>query len=101
MIFLVSYDLKSPGRDYTGLYDALKAKGPWWHYLDHTWLISTNQTAQNIWDAMRPHITTADRVLIVRIDASTTYSGWLPKDAWEWIANQNRVSGPPRGLLGG
>lgn len=35
---LVGYDLNKPGQNYDDLWVHLKDLGPWWHYLDSTWL---------------------------------------------------------------
>jgi hypothetical protein len=49
-IYSINYDLKKPGRDYEGLYTAIKGCGDWWHYLESTWLVDTalNLTASGI-----------------------------------------------------
>jgi len=83
MIYAVNYDLKAPGRDYTGLYEAIRSCGAWWHYLGSTWLIDTALTADGIWDRLAPHIDTNDTVLVIVIGADK--QGWLPKKAWDWI----------------
>ena len=31
--FSINYDLKQPGRDYSGLYDEIKRSEKWWYYL--------------------------------------------------------------------
>ena len=83
MVFSISYDLNKPGQDYKGLYEAIKSCGEWWHYLDSTWLVSTNLTADDIWGKLQPYVDENDRVLIVR--ATRPKQGWLPKKAWSWI----------------
>lgn len=88
MIYIVSYML-NPERDETQVVEALTKSPGWSHHLDDTWLIATRETANEIFERVfRPIITPNDRVLIFKIDRSTKmsseYSGWLPKDAWEW-----------------
>ncbi len=86
MILLVTYDLKKPGKDYTALYNLLKTAPSWWHYLESTWLVSTNDSA-NAWaDRIRTVIDQNDRFLVVEITHQSR-QGWLPTDAWEWIKN--------------
>lgn len=86
-VFMVSYDLKTPGKDYTDLHDALKSCGAWRQYLDSTLLLSTPyKNAKDIFDIIEPHMDINDRVLIVRIAAEA--SGSLPREAWEWINAQ-------------
>lgn len=82
-VFSVTYDLKDEGRDYSSLYDSIQQAPYWWHYLESTWLIATNKTADQVFNRLGKHIDESDRVLVIRV--TDEYSGWLPKDAWEWI----------------
>lgn len=87
-VLLVSYDLKKPGRDYSGLYDTLKTAPSWWHYLESCWLLKTDLSPNDLWDGIRQHIDRNDYVLIIEVTSS--YQGWLPEKAWDWI-NKNLV----------
>ncbi|MCB2009563.1 MAG: hypothetical protein KDF64_02965 [Geminicoccaceae bacterium] len=89
MIYAVNYDLKKPGRDYAALYDAIKGCGSWWHHLGSTWLVDTSLTADGIWQRVSPHIDQNDRMLIIGVTKDK--SGWLPKEAWDWI-NSRRAA---------
>jgi len=90
MIYAVNYDLKKPGHDYEGLYGAIKGCGAWWHYLESTWLIQSGLNAHEIWTRLASHCDQNDRVLVIRV--TSDYSGWLPKEAWEWIDSHMRVA---------
>ena len=83
MIYSINYDLKQPGRDYAGLYEAIKGCGAWWHYLGSTWLVDTNLDAAGIWRRLDSHVDRDDSMLVIGV--TRDYRGWLPKDAWEWI----------------
>jgi hypothetical protein len=83
MIYAVNYDLKAPGRDYAGLYEAIKSCGVWWHYLGSTWLVDTSLSADGIWERLAPHVDTNDSVLVIGVSAG--WQGWLPQKAWAWI----------------
>ena len=82
-VYCVSYDLKSPGRNYQPLFEALRQSGRWWHYLQSTWLIQTAETPAQLWSRLAPHITQQDFLLIIEV--RNNVQGWLPKDAWDWI----------------
>lgn len=72
---LIGYDLKSPGRDYTSLYEGIKALGPpWWHHLDSTWLINTEKSAAAVRDALKEHLDRNDELLV--IDVSGRSRAW-------------------------
>ena len=84
MIYAINYDLKKPGRDYSGLYEAIKSScGAWWHYLDSTWLVDTTRSSASIWELLKPHVDQNDNMLIVGV--TSDYNGWLSKEAWSWI----------------
>ncbi|HLX08941.1 MAG TPA: hypothetical protein VKY89_13895 [Thermoanaerobaculia bacterium] len=82
-IYNVSYDLKKPGRNYAALFTELKRIGDWWHYLESTWLIATDETASQVWNRISPAIDQNDRVLIIEVVNNT--NGWLTQEAWDWI----------------
>ena len=81
--YCVTYDLKTPGRNYTALFEALKQSPKWWHYLQSTWLIQTTETPDQVWGRLVQQIDRTDFLLIIEVRRST--QGWLPKDAWDWI----------------
>ena len=82
-ILVVTYDLKTPGKDYGPLYEVLKQQGQWWHYITSTWLIYTAKTPLEVHAAVTPHIAVQDYVLIASFERP--YWGQLPKDAWGWL----------------
>jgi hypothetical protein len=84
--FAIIYDLKTPNRDYSGLFEELKKSPKWWHYLESTWLIQTSENPTQIWNRIVKHINNNDRVLIIEV--RNNIQGWLSQDAWDWI-NQN------------
>ena len=82
-VILVTYDLKTVGKDYKSFYEALKQHGHWWHHLDTTWLIHTTKTPKDVYNAVITNITTSDRLMIIEV--KRPYWGYLPKEAWDWV----------------
>jgi hypothetical protein len=83
-VYCVSYDLKSDDNaDYTGLYEVLKSSKHWWHYLESTWLVVVDATAEQLWTRLTPHIQDGDRVLVIGVTSDS--QGALPPKAWDWI----------------
>lgn len=82
MILIVSYDLKG-AHNYAPFFEALRSQGVWWHYLASTWLIHTDKTPEQVYNAICGHIRRADRLFVGTL--ANGYEGWLPKDAWDWI----------------
>jgi hypothetical protein len=85
-VYSITYDLKTPGRDYDSLFAELKKSSKWWHYLESTWLIATEETPAKVYERLVSKISNKDRLLIIEVRNHA--QGWLPKDAWVWI-NQN------------
>ncbi|MEW6618720.1 MAG: hypothetical protein AB1422_05150 [bacterium] len=81
--YTINYDLKAPDRNYDGLYEAIKKSPKWWHYLESTWIIITNETPNQIWQRIEPFVDKNDYLLIIEVRDNV--QGWLPKDAWDWI----------------
>ncbi len=81
--FLVTYDLRQPGRDYADLYDAIKRGRTWWHFLESVWLLDTPESADDIWKSVRGCIDENDFLLVIEVRDNV--QGWLPQDAWRWI----------------
>lgn len=90
MIYLITYDLKSPGKDYNALYDTIKSSTSWWHYLDSTWIIQTNQSIDYWSDKIRNVIDQNDLFIIINITKQPR-QGWLKKEAWEWIREKENM----------
>lgn len=82
---LVGYDLNRRGQNYPGLYEALKAVPLWWHYLDSTWLLRTEESAAQLRDRLSPHIDAGDELLV--IDVTNPEAAWSGFDqrASQWI----------------
>jgi hypothetical protein len=83
-VFAISYDLKTPGRNYGPLFEAIKKSPKWWHYLDSMWLVYTTETPKQIWDRLSGCLDKNDVMLIIEV-RNNSY-GFLPKAAWEWIS---------------
>lgn len=85
MVYLITYDLNKAGQNYDKLYEAIKAFGGWWHYLDSTWLVSTNLSATQMRDLIIEHMAVDKNDYLFIVKITKTYDGWLPEDAWTWI----------------
>jgi len=61
----------------------LKGSRSWWHFLDKTWLISTEETLGELVKRLQQHLGPTDKLLVVKLHSE--YAGLLPPEAWEWI----------------
>lgn len=88
-LYLITYDLKKPGQNYSELYEAIKSLGDWQHPLESSWLVRVNDKirAQDIYNRLRPKIDDNDRIFITEIPSENNRQGWLSKTFWTWLNN--------------
>ena len=88
MVYMITYDLNAPGKDYNGLYEAIKAAsdGTWCHFWESSWLIRTGPISANgVFEKLKPHLDDNDRVLVVEV--KNNKQGWLEAEHWDYINN--------------
>lgn len=83
MVFIVSYDLNRPGQNYEGLLEEIRRSPGWLHPMQSTWLIYTNESAQQLSDRLLKYIDGSDRLILM--PASKPVLGWLTQESWDWI----------------
>ena len=87
MIYLISYDLKTKNKDYSGLYEVIRNCGEWIHPLESLWIVDTrarNLRAEQITDLLRTNMTQDDTLFVCQVDSSDR-NGWMVKSAWAWL----------------
>jgi hypothetical protein len=84
--YIVSYDLKTPGKDYDDLIKYLKTHANWWHHLGSTWIIVTDLTAAQLRDAIRSHVDSNDKVVVVKSAGVGAWFGFSDKDS-TWLSS--------------
>lgn len=84
---LIGYDLNKSGQDYKELIDAIKAiANGWWHCLDSTWIIKTDQTCVQVRDTLKPHIDSNDELLVVALTGEGAWAGFNDECS-KWLKN--------------
>lgn len=87
-VFLISYDLRKVGQNYTSLYDSIKSLSTnWQHPMESFWgvQVSDDVNAQSIYERLRPSIDENDSLFIMEIKGTTDRQGWMPKTFWTWL----------------
>lgn len=65
--YVIGYDIHpTKGETYDELIEAIKAYGTWWHHLDSTWLVVTNDSAKDIADNLYRHMKADDQLIIIK-----------------------------------
>ncbi len=84
--YVISYDLKILGRDYTSLYEAIKSYNEWQHPLESTWIVYTSETANDISAKLRSDgkMDNSDLLFVCALEINDR-QGWLDKSVWNWI----------------
>lgn len=85
--YVISYDLKNPGREYDNLFNTIKTlDGEWKHPLESVWLLYTTMDANKISDALRKDdiMDTNDLLFVCQLNAEDR-QGWLDATVWQWI----------------
>lgn len=83
--YLVSYDLIKPGKDYSHLIAYLKSYSGWAKPLESVWLLKTSLDHTGLRDAIRQHIDSNDKLLVVRVTNETAAWFNLPEKVSDWI----------------
>lgn len=84
--YIIGYDLNRPGQDYTDLIQAIKQYGTYWHHLDSTWIIKTDDSAVEIHDNLRPHIDSGDELLVIQYQGDAAWSGFKERGS-KWLTD--------------
>lgn len=82
---LIGYDLNKAGQNYDDLISSIKSLGSWWHYLDSTWLVRTEERYDAVRDKLKKHLDTNDELLV--IDVTSDAAAWtgFSASAGQWI----------------
>ncbi len=83
---LIGYDLNNTGQDYTTLIEKIKSIGTWWHCLDSTWIVKSNQSCVQIRDFLQSYIDSNDELLVVKLSGEGAWYGF-GKDCSDWLKN--------------
>ncbi|TAA38522.1 SinR family protein [Pseudoxanthomonas winnipegensis] len=87
-IYMVGYDLRKAGQDYTGLINKIKdISDGYLHHLDSTWLIGHLGSASAIRDALKPHLDSNDKLLVVQVAKGEWATSGFSAAANTWLRN--------------
>ena len=64
---IIEYDLRSPGRNYYDLYDAIKGYEQWAHITESTCFIKTSLSCAQVRDRLSAVMDTNDRLFVAEL----------------------------------
>jgi hypothetical protein len=83
--YMIGYDIHpTKGETYDELIAALKKYGTWWHHLDSTWLIVTDDSASEVRDALKGHMKSDDQLLVLQTCGVGAWFGFNEKGS-QWL----------------
>lgn len=84
MVYLVSYDLRKPDRNYDDLIKELKSFGTWWHQTGSVWVIVTSKTTAEVRDYLMQFIDKNDKLFVAQIHKNWAAVGFS-SDEYNWM----------------
>ena len=87
--YIISYDLRAPGRDYTSLYKTIKLRD-WQHPLESMWLVYTHESADDLYNDIKSNMDDNDLLFISELRQGN-WQGWISKVCWAWINERKNV----------
>ncbi len=84
-VYLITYDLNSPGQKYDCLYEAIKKSFPtYWNCMNNIFIIQTSYSAIQIRDYLDKCIDGNDKLLVASLGKEVAWQG-LNKNCSDWF----------------
>lgn len=74
-LFMVAYDLRQQGQNYTCVIEKLKEYPTHWHLQGSVWLIHTDKTATQIRDGLVPCLDNNDKLIVIKLARDAAWHG--------------------------
>jgi hypothetical protein len=88
-VYIVTYDLSNPGRNYESLLKRIKAYGAWARLGGSSFLVLTVETATQVRDNLTPALDTNDSLYVGLMSNSAAWRG-LGDEVSNWIKNNQK-----------
>lgn len=80
--YIVSYDLRQPGRNYNALYEALRTYNQWARVNESVWAIVTPSSAVQVRDHLAQHVDANDRLFVIKSGVEAAWRNSICKSEW-------------------
>ena len=83
-MYLISYDLSQPARNYGGLYSAIRSYGVWARITESSWAVVTDQSEVAVRDYLTSAIDQNDKLFVGKMIASAWIG--LDQQVHNWLS---------------
>lgn len=80
--YIVTYDLRAPGRNYENVHNKLKSYKKWAKVTESTWAVVTEDKAVTIRDALKAIVDPNDRIFVVKSGVEAAWFNSKCKNEW-------------------
>lgn len=88
-VYIITYDLSNPGRNYENLLKRIKTYSAWARLGGSAYLIYTEQSSIHIRDHLTPALDTNDKLYVGRMANEAAWRG-LADDVSNWIKDNQK-----------
>ncbi len=87
-VYLITYDLNSPGQKYNCIKERIESNFNWWKCLNNIFIIESSNSTAEIRDYLSSCIDSNDKLLVIKLATGTSaeaaWSG-LNKECSDWL----------------
>ena len=80
--FIIMYDLRESGRNYSKLHEAIKSYGIWAKITESSWAIVTDLTATEIRDHLGTFMDNNDRLFVIKSGHNSAWRNIIGSNDW-------------------
>ncbi|RRY07074.1 CRISPR-associated protein Cas2 [Brucella anthropi] len=80
--YIISYDLRAPGRNYDDLYETIKGYNKWARINESVWAVVTTQSAKEIRENLANSLDSDDRIFVVKSGVEAAWRNSRCKNEW-------------------
>ncbi len=89
MVYQITYELKNPQWDYSGLFIAIKQlSNAYAHPITPLWFVVSHLQANDLYDQLVNHISRQTDKLIISETNIQNIQGWVGNEFWNWLRHQ-------------
>lgn len=83
-VYLITYDLNSPGQNHSSVLEAIKSSGEWAKLSESSYAVDVPLSANEVFTRLAPLFDQNDTLFIIPLHRP--YEGWGNKEVHQWLA---------------